>query len=836
MSNVKGYAMKKRLFTIIIIAFIFISVADWGYCDYHTEKKSLKDLFISLAGNDWEQTFKGEWTPGDHCQFPGIETWEDNNDSIKTIMISGKGKRLLKRISPKRSHLEELEKFRNLDRFHLSYINFGSRLPGALWKLKSLTRLTLKGNNFIGKIPGALGNLAHLEELDLSDNGLIGPLPQELAKLRNLRKLDLSGNRLSGGIPKWIGSLKKLEELILDDNLFSGPIPVEICKMTNLKVIRLSNNKLAGNIPPCLQKLVLRRGKSSIVGNALYTTDKDLKRFLAVKLREKEVWEETQVVTPGHLKQLGMETNAVTIQWTSLSHTRLCSGYRIFCHKKGAAFNDIPVVVEAKTVDGTTKATITGLNEDTEYRVYVQAWLQVPAKAGNKTYKIESIRVPSKGDFTVFTGAITISGTIKEGETPVDGVEIRDGGKVLAKTDENGIYRLTVRSTWSGKLIPFKVGYRFNLGYFDYPLINAGKDSDFENRDYEATRQSVANGKVTYNDAPVGDIEVHFESSGKSYASITTEDDGENEGKYTLLFPSLKTGFIHPRKEGLEFEPAQIPVKKTESAEIYEGYDFTVKLPNTVKGLVRKRSNEGLQNVTVKFDDNRGNYGIKQLNEVITGNDGRYIQKVPGGWEFTATPQKKGYLIYPKRILIKLNDDIETEDVNFEGEPDFDFFLIVTGRYLWPTEGRFDDIYHNGFLSPEFSAGHKFNWFSLDFFVYVSWGHLRKEGETGDLGDPSLWKQSNLSVGAGYFGNVSLALGWRISLGVTYARYSETAMEGVASGNGIGPRLDLAVIYKISDHLFFEITGGALWVKDNFNGIDIALGNLRSGFGIGYRF
>jgi hypothetical protein len=185
--------------------------------------------------------------------------------------------------------------------------------------------------------------------------------------------------------------------------------------------------------------------------------------------------------------------------------------------------------------------------------------------------------------------------------------------------------------------------------------------------------------------------------------------------------------------------------------------------------------------------------------------------------------------------------------VDFKGEKDFKFFILVSGNYLLAANTDFKEVYGNGIIYPGITAGWKF---SRYFYLWSGCGLFSKSGKSRALEVPTRWRQQHLGLGLGYFKNLTLRSGWKAELGAVWVDFSEKwtwTVDGVefteeVPGGAIGARADIAWIYKAGKRLFAEISLGYLLASDAISidpeadTIKVKLGGIGAGFGLGWRF
>ena len=681
--------------------------------------------------------------------------------------------------------------------------------------------LGLAGNNLQGKIPADLEALSNLTTLDLSNNRLTGTIPSWLQQLKYLKKLDLSHNQFKGPIPTWIGDLENLEELLLDNNLLEGPIPAALGNLSKLKVLRLGNNGLTGEIPPALAKLSqLTNNNSDFKWNGLYTTNTGLANFLKQKQNGNN-WESTQTIAPGGLATISQTDTSITLSWKPIAYSQDKGGCRVSYSTSPGGPYKTAGVTDDKTV---AKMEVKGLEKSTAYYFVLKAWTD--PHGANKN-KIESgfgkeFRAATRG--IIISGMVTRYSDEKKNQTEaLQGVRMEasnNGG--TAETDKDGKYTLNLMPGWTGTVTPSLKGYDFSPNERVYTPLQ----TDSGSQGFTATANTIITGKVAYNGESVEGVEMVFESKqGKPFFTETGSD-----GKYVSNVPYNWSGTVTPQKTGYFFKPEQ---------KIYggvitrlEGEDYTAEFPAISGRVTNRKGKTGIPGVTLKLS-NVDIDKFKSLKEyAVTDANGNYTIDIPVKWYGNVRPSRKGYIFYPV-AWDNLTEENARAALNFKAERDFKIFFLVSGNYLLPAESRFKDIYGSGPIYPGVAAGYKFcrNW-----YIWGGYSFFSKNGKSAVLEKPSKWKQTYLALGLGYYNNLSIRFAWRAGIGAMYVRFSEEAFGDKVTAETFGGGLEAAGIYKINRLLFTEITLAYLYAPDTVEEIEIKLGGVRAGFGLGLRF
>ncbi|MDQ1350411.1 MAG: hypothetical protein QG657_713, partial [Acidobacteriota bacterium] len=478
-------------------------------------------------------------------------------------------------------------------------------------------------------------------------------------------------------------------------------------------------------------------------------------------------------------------------------------------------------VTDDKTV---AKMEVKGLDKSTAYYFVLQAWTDPHGMNKNK------IKSDFSKEFRAATRGVIISGVVTkysdETKSQVEALQevhiVASNNGGAAETDKEGKYILNVIPGWTGAVTPSLKGYDFSPN----ERIYTPQDTDSGSQDFTATANTIITGKVTYNNEGIEGVEMDFESKqGKTFLTETNSD-----GKYVSIVPYNWSGTVTPQKNGHGFKPEQKIYGGVTSR--LEGEDYTAEFPAISGRVTGRHGKTGIPGVTLKLS-NVETDKFKYLKEyAITDANGNYTIDIPVKWYGTVRPSRKRYIFYPP-AWDNLTEETTIAAVNFKAERDFKIFFLVSGNYLRPAESGFADIYGSEPIYPGIAGGYKFN---RNWYIWGGYSFFSKKGKSAVLEKPSRWKQAYCSLGIGYYQDLSLRFAVRAGLGTIYVRFSEEAFGDKVTANTFGVGLEAAGIYKIDKHLFTEISLGYLFASDTVEEIEIKLGGLRAGIGLGLRF
>lgn len=159
-------------------------------------------------------------------------------------------------------------------------------------------------------------------------------------------------------------------------------------------------------------------------------------------------------------------------------------------------------------------------------------------------------------------------------------------------------------------------------------------------------------------------------------------------------------------------------------------------------------------------------------------------------------------------------------------------FFEIQGAVMLPTDGDFKEIYSSSVIYPRVKAAYKFG---EHIYAFFGCGLFTITGETPVLKEESSSKQKICQIAAGYEGDISDKLQFRLEAGGANFTYEEEAFGESVDGSRFGIYLGGSMVYNFSKSFFATLNLGFMGASDKIEGIDIKLGGVHTGIGIGVR-
>ena len=479
------------------------------------ERQALIDLYNLTNGDGWANKSGWKTAPldGDGFAYPGTEsTWygvstNGGNTTVTKLDLHGN--------------------------------NLAGTIPAGLGNLSNLDYIDLSINLLSGSIPANLGNLSKLRYIVFFSNQLTGSIPAGLGYLSNLQNLFLHSNQLSENIPPSLGNLSNLVSLKLAANQLTGSIPASLANLTKLSpndtnigynalytsdagLITFLNSK---DIYWAQTQTIAPKNVTALPGSSTSVNVSWTPIIFAGGTGGYRVFVATVSGGP-----YTFYTQTATKSATSQLVTGLAPGtlyYFVVKTRTDAHTNNQNVVdseysaeVSATTLEIPASITVTSpngaenwltgsshditwtstgniANVKIEYSTNSGAdWTTVVASVlntGSFTWPVPntpstacltrvseaSTGTPADVSDSVFSIVpITISGTVKAGETALENV-VMSGLPGSVKTNASGQYSGTADYGWSGTVTPTKDGYTFDPSSKSYTGVTSNQTQNY---------------------------------------------------------------------------------------------------------------------------------------------------------------------------------------------------------------------------------------------------------------------------------------------------------------------------------------------------------------------
>lgn len=159
-------------------------------------------------------------------------------------------------------------------------------------------------------------------------------------------------------------------------------------------------------------------------------------------------------------------------------------------------------------------------------------------------------------------------------------------------------------------------------------------------------------------------------------------------------------------------------------------------------------------------------------------------------------------------------------------------FIEVQGAVMLPSDGDFKDIYGSSVIYPRVKAAYKFG---DHIYAFFGCGPFNITGETPVLKEESKSKQKICQIAAGYEGDISDKMQFRLEAGGANFTYEEEAFGESVDGSKFGIYLGGSMVYNFSKSFFATFNLGYMGASDKIGEVSIKLGGVHTGIGIGFR-
>jgi hypothetical protein len=156
------------------------------------------------------------------------------------------------------------------------------------------------------------------------------------------------------------------------------------------------------------------------------------------------------------------------------------------------------------------------------------------------------------------------------------------------------------------------------------------------------------------------------------------------------------------------------------------------------------------------------------------------------------------------------------------------FMVQIYGQVFFPSDENFQDVYGSSVFLPGLKVGYRI----LDkIYIWLGYDYLFQKGTTPVLEEEAESCQHFISLGGGYQGRISSAVGYKAELGLCAVSYTEASMGEEVSDTAIGVLFDSGIIFKLGEKFFGMVQAGYGYASDRIEGVRIKLGGFRTGAG-----
>jgi len=159
--------------------------------------------------------------------------------------------------------------------------------------------------------------------------------------------------------------------------------------------------------------------------------------------------------------------------------------------------------------------------------------------------------------------------------------------------------------------------------------------------------------------------------------------------------------------------------------------------------------------------------------------------------------------------------------------------LSATGNYFVSSDKNYKDYYGSGNVFPSVKLTINL---TKGVYLWGGYGYLSAKGETKGLKLKLKSTEHILDFGVGIKLHISTLVSFFIDGGGSLVSYSEDSFGSTKSGSGFGYVGNVGIRVYISKSLFIVLSGGYSGVETTINNVDLKLGGIRAGGGLGVSF
>lgn len=152
---------------------------------------------------------------------------------------------------------------------------------------------------------------------------------------------------------------------------------------------------------------------------------------------------------------------------------------------------------------------------------------------------------------------------------------------------------------------------------------------------------------------------------------------------------------------------------------------------------------------------------------------------------------------------------------------------------LFTANPEFGALYGELTLHPRLSAGLRL---SKLLFVWTGGSFFSRFAEIAELGEECRYRQLDLGIGCGISIDLTERLKLDLSEGFMWIRYKEEALGLQNKQSAFGIQLGLKLRFCLGRSLYLLHSLSHTFARDSFEDLKYALGGVRVGLGLGFRF
>ena len=161
------------------------------------------------------------------------------------------------------------------------------------------------------------------------------------------------------------------------------------------------------------------------------------------------------------------------------------------------------------------------------------------------------------------------------------------------------------------------------------------------------------------------------------------------------------------------------------------------------------------------------------------------------------------------------------------------FMAEISGQFISPSDQDYKDIYGKSVFYPDLRVGIKI---IKDLYAWGSYGRFTRGGMTPVLAIETESSQNFFSFGLGYLFSLTDKLKLDTFAGLSSIHYEEKAMGMEVNGSKIGLRIDGGLKFIVWKSMYTKSTLGYCGAKDAVDDVEIKLGGIQAGIGVGLQF